>query len=194
MSTDLSPAVPENRPGWRYYLQEKVLILFFLGFSAGLPFPLVYATLTAWLEEAGLERSTISTFAWLGFAYSFKFVWSPLVDSLKLPLLTRWLGQRRSWLLLAQLSVGLGLLAMSNTDPALATPLFVVFSILVAFSSATQDIALDAYRIEIAGSDRSRSSQKASHSSQLATPRPPRRPRRAPSVRSCGSRKRRSRI
>lgn len=153
VSASISPAAAAGRPGWRYYLQEKVLVLFFLGFSAGLPFPLVYATLTAWLEEAGLERSTISTFAWLGFAYSFKFVWSPLVDALRLPLLTRWLGQRRSWLLTAQLSVGVGLLAMSNTDPALATPLFVVFSILVAFSSATQDIALDAYRIEIAGSE-----------------------------------------
>jgi PAT family beta-lactamase induction signal transducer AmpG len=153
VSSDPSPTVSEGRPGWRFYLQEKVLVLFFLGFSAGLPFPLVYATLTAWLEEAGLERSTISTFAWLGFAYSFKFAWSPLVDSLKLPLLTRWLGQRRSWLILAQVSVGVGLLAMSSTDPALATPLFVVFSILVAFSSATQDVALDAYRIEIAGSD-----------------------------------------
>ena len=64
--------------GWRYYAQEKVLVLFFLGFSAGLPFPLVYSTLSAWLSEAGLELSTVSTFAWLGFAYSFKFVWAPL--------------------------------------------------------------------------------------------------------------------
>lgn len=153
VSTDVEPVVAVAKPGWRYYLQEKVLVLFFLGFSAGLPFPLVYATLTAWLEEAGLARHTISTFAWLGFAYSFKFIWSPLVDSLRLPLLGRWLGQRRSWLLLAQFSVGAGLVAMANTDPALATPLFVVFSIVVAFSSATQDVALDAYRIEIAGSD-----------------------------------------
>ena len=153
VSTDPAPAIIEESPGWRFYLQEKVLVMFFLGFSAGLPFPLVYATLTAWLEEAGLARSTISTFAWLGFAYSFKFIWSPLVDSAKLPLLTRWFGQRRSWLLLAQFGVGAGLVAMSNTDPALATPMFVVFSILVAFSSATQDVALDAYRIEIAGTD-----------------------------------------
>ena len=153
MTIEATAGVTAARPGWRYYFQEKVLILFFLGFSAGLPFPLVYATLTAWLEEANLERSTISTFAWLGFAYSFKFIWSPLVDSLKLPLLTRRLGQRRSWLLLSQLAVGAGLVAMSNTDPALATPLFVMFSIVVAFSSATQDVALDAYRIEIAGSD-----------------------------------------
>ncbi|MDX1402903.1 MAG: MFS transporter [Woeseiaceae bacterium] len=153
MSSELPAAGSQASPGWRYYLQEKVLVLFFLGFSAGLPFPLVYSTLTAWLEEAGLQRSTISTFAWLGFAYSFKFAWSPLVDSLKLPLLHLWLGQRRSWLLLAQLSVAIGLLAMSNTDPALATPMFVAFAIVVAFSSATQDIALDAYRIEIAGSE-----------------------------------------
>lgn len=153
MSTGVDPVIAEKGPGWRFYLQERVLVLFFLGFSAGLPFPLVYVTLTAWLEEAGMERSMISTFAWLGFAYSLKFAWSPLVDSLRLPLLNRWLGQRRSWLLLAQLSVGAGLLAMSNTDPALATPLFVAFSVMVAFSSATQDVALDAYRIEIAGTD-----------------------------------------
>ena len=77
MATDtVSPS-----PGWRYYLQEKVLVIFFLGFSAGLPFPLVYSTLSAWLEEASVERSTISTFAWLGFAYSLKFLWAPIVDS-----------------------------------------------------------------------------------------------------------------
>ncbi len=86
----------EASPGWRYYLQDKILALFFLGFSAGLPFPLVYATLTAWLNEAGLQKSTISTFAWVGFAYAFKFLWSPLVDRLSLPLLTRMLGRRRA--------------------------------------------------------------------------------------------------
>jgi PAT family beta-lactamase induction signal transducer AmpG len=143
----------ESKPGWRYYLQDKILVIFFLGFAAGLPFPLVYATLTAWLEEAGLERSTISTFAWLGFAYSFKFVWSPLVDSLSLPGLTRWLGRRRAWLILSQLTLGVSLFALSNIDPAEALTAFTFVAIAVAFMSATQDIVLDAYRIEIAKAD-----------------------------------------
>ncbi len=137
-------------PGWRYYLQEKVLVLFFLGFSAGLPFPLVYSTLSAWLEEAGMQRSTISTFAWLGFAYSLKFVWAPVVDSLQIPLLTQWLGRRRSWMFLAQLSIGAALFIMAGIDPAQNTQAFALIALAVAFSSATQDIAIDAYRIECA--------------------------------------------
>lgn len=140
-------------PGWRYYLQEKVVVIFFLGFSAGLPFPLVYATLSAWLEEAGVERSTISTFAWLGFAYSLKFIWAPLVDSTKLPLLTRLLGRRRGWMLLAQISIGVALVIMSGIDPATNIEAFALIAFAVAFSSATQDIVIDAYRIESAASD-----------------------------------------
>lgn len=137
-------------PGWRYYLQEKVLTIFFLGFSAGLPFPLVYSTLSTWLEEASIERSTISTFAWLGFAYSLKFVWAPIVDSIRLPLLTSLLGRRRSWLLAAQLTVGVALLIMSGVDPAQNIEGFALIAFAVAFASATQDIVVDAYRIECA--------------------------------------------
>lgn len=139
--------------GWRYYLQEKVVVIFFLGFSAGLPFPLVYATLSAWLEEAGVERSTISTFAWLGFAYSLKFLWAPLVDSTRLPVLTRMLGRRRSWMLLAQLSIGAALVVMSGIDPAKNIEAFALIAFAVAFASATQDIVIDAYRIESAATD-----------------------------------------
>ncbi|MDH3746789.1 MAG: AmpG family muropeptide MFS transporter [Gammaproteobacteria bacterium] len=137
-------------PGWRFYLQEKILVVFFLGFSGGLPFPLVYATLTAWLNDAGLQKSTISTFAWIGFAYAFKFLWSPLVDRLELPILTRRLGRRRAWLLLSQISIGISLVALSGVNPALATGAFALVAIVVAFSSATQDMAIDAYRIECA--------------------------------------------
>ena len=140
----------EESPGWRYYLQEKVLVIFFLGFSSGLPFPLVYATLTTWLEEADIQRSTISTFAWLGFAYSLKFIWAPLVDSLKLPLLTRLLGRRRGWMLLAQLCVTAALLSLAGIDPANNIRAFALVAFAVAFSSATQDIVVDAYRIECA--------------------------------------------
>ena len=137
-------------PGWRYYLQEKVVVIFFLGFSAGLPFLLVYSTLSAWLSDAGLEMSTISTFAWLGFAYSLKFAWAPFVDNLQVPVLTRIMGRRRSWLLLAQLAIGVSLLAMAMMDPAEAIGVFALVALAVAFSSATQDIVIDAYRIECA--------------------------------------------
>jgi len=142
-----------GKPGWRYYLQRKIVVIFFLGFSAGLPFPLVYSTLTGWLEEADIQRSTISTFAWLGFAYSFKFLWAPLVDSTSLPVLTRWLGKRRAWLLLSQIAVCAGLLMLSTIDPSNMLRSFTYVAISIALMSATQDIVLDAYRIEIAETD-----------------------------------------
>lgn len=150
MSAELSPAVADKPGGWRYYLQERVLVIFFLGFSAGLPLPLVYATLTAWLYEAGLPTSTISLFAYLMLAYSFKFVWSPLVDAVNLPVLTRWLGRRRAWLFASQVGLAAALFLLSKSDPATAMSIFVVVAVCVAFLSATQDIVLDAYRIEIA--------------------------------------------
>ena len=150
MVTDTSSDGAEPGKGWRYYLQEKVLVLFFLGFSAGLPFPLVYSTLSAWLKEADVNLSTISTFAWLGFAYSFKFVWAPLVDSVRLPLLTRLLGRRRGWMLLAQLSIGTSLVVLAGIDPKQNIEVFALAALAVAFSSATQDIVIDAYRIECA--------------------------------------------
>ena len=141
--------VPDS-PDWRYYLQRPVVIIFFLGFSGGLPFPLVYSTMTGWLEDANIQRSTISTFAWLGFAYSFKFLWSPLVDNVKLPLLSRWLGHRRAWLLTSQLALGAGLFSLSVIDPSLEMTAFAIIAICVAFLSATQDIVIDAFRIESA--------------------------------------------
>jgi len=153
MATDTASEESEELRGWRYYLQQKVLVIFFLGFSSGLPFPLVYATLSAWLEDAGIERSTISTFAWLGFAYSLKFVWAPLVDSLRLPFLTGIFGRRRSWMLLAQVSIGASLLALAGVDPAQNIEAFALVALAVAFSSATQDIVIDAYRIESAEDD-----------------------------------------
>lgn len=130
------------------YTHPKVVSFLFLGFSAGLPFLLVFATLSAWLREYGVSRTAIGFISWIGITYSFKFVWSPVVDRVPLPLLTRWLGRRRAWMLLAQSGIGLGLLAMSFCDPR--TDLFnlVVFALVVAFSSATQDIAMDALRIE----------------------------------------------
>ena len=146
-------AVPEPKKPWTYYLQEKIVVIFFLGFSGGLPFPLVYSTLTYWLNEAGIEKATITTFAWVGFAYAFKFLWSPLVDRLHLPVLTRVMGRRRSWLLLSQVLIGVSLLTLSAIDPAAAIGAFAFVAVAVAVSSATQDMAIDAYRIECAEED-----------------------------------------
>jgi PAT family beta-lactamase induction signal transducer AmpG len=121
-----------------------------LGFSAGLPLLLVLGTLSFRLREAGIDRSTIGFLSWVGLAYGFKWVWSPLVDRLPLPLLTHWLGRRRSWLLLAQLMVVAGLIGMALLDPQVALEPVVWCALVVAFASATQDIALDAFRIESA--------------------------------------------
>ena len=124
-----------------------------LGFSAGLPLLLVLGTLSFRLREAGVERATIGFLSWVGLAYAFKWVWAPLVDRLPLPWLTRRLGRRRGWLLLAQCAVILGLVGMAGADPRDALSALVGWAVLVAFGSATQDIALDAYRIESAGVD-----------------------------------------
>lgn len=132
----------------KVYAHPRVIGMLFLGFSAGLPLILVLGTLSYWLREAGIDRSTIGYFSWIGLAYGFKWVWSPLVDRLPLPGLTRLLGRRRSWLLLSQLAIAGALFGMANTDPAQALERMVWCALAVAFASATQDIALDAYRIE----------------------------------------------
>ena len=125
-----------------------------LGFSAGLPLLLVLGTLSFWLREAGIDRTTIGYLSWVGLAYAFKWVWAPLVDRMPIPLMTRWLGRRRSWLLVSQLAVAAGLVAMSFNDPQVALQPVIWGALAVAFGSATQDIALDAYRIESADADR----------------------------------------
>jgi PAT family beta-lactamase induction signal transducer AmpG len=124
-----------------------------LGFSAGLPFLLVFSSMTAWLRQAGIQRSTIGMLAWVGLAYTFKFLWSPIVDRVSLPLLTRWLGRRRSWLLLAQVGIAFGLVRLSFSEPANGMTSIALWAVFVAFCSATQDIALDAWRIESAPVD-----------------------------------------
>jgi PAT family beta-lactamase induction signal transducer AmpG len=139
---------------WRVYLEPASLRMLALGFSAGLPLLLVLGTLSFWLREAGIDRTTIGYLSWVGLAYAFKWVWSPLVDRMPLPLMTRWLGRRRSWLLLAQALVMAGLVGMAFNDPQQALQPVVWCALAVAFGSATQDIALDAYRIESAQADR----------------------------------------
>jgi len=136
------------------YLEAPALRMLVLGFAAGLPLLLVLGTLSFRLREAGIDRSTIGYLSWVGLAYAFKWLWAPLVDRLPLPGLTRWLGLRRSWLLLAQGIIVAGLAGMAVNDPRLGLEPLVACALLVAFGSATQDIALDAFRIESAGPER----------------------------------------
>jgi PAT family beta-lactamase induction signal transducer AmpG len=142
------------RDSARVYLEPASLRMLLLGFSAGLPLLLVFGTLSFWLREAGIDRTTIGHLSWVGLAYGFKWVWSPLVDRLPIPLLTRLLGRRRSWLLLSQFAIVLALVCMAFTDPQLSLTPIVWGALAVAFGSATQDIALDAYRIESAATER----------------------------------------
>ena len=125
--------------------------MLFLGFSAGLPFLLVFSTLNARLADVGVETATIGFFSWLGITYSIKVFWAPVVDRLKLPLLDRLLGKRRSWIIFAQVGIAAGLYLMAHVDATAAPEMMALYGLLVAFSSATQDVAIDAYRIEIAG-------------------------------------------
>ena len=132
------------------YTRWQVIALLFLGFSAGLPFLLVFSTLNARLADVGVETATIGFFSWLGITYSIKVFWAPIVDRLKLPILDQLFGKRRSWILLAQAGIATGLYLMATVDAVSATQTLALCGLLVAFSSATQDVAIDAYRIEIA--------------------------------------------
>ncbi len=124
--------------------------MFFLGFSAGLPLLLVLGTLSFWLREVGIDRSTIGYLSWVGLFYAGKWLWAPLVDRVPIFFLTKRLGRRRSWLLFAQTLIIIGLLGMASSDPKQDLQPIILFALLVAFASATQDIALDAFRIESA--------------------------------------------
>jgi PAT family beta-lactamase induction signal transducer AmpG len=146
-----------GQTGWRravlVYKQPRMLSMLLLGFSAGLPFYLVFQSLSAWLRQEGIVRSTIGMFAWVGLAYSFKFIWSPIVDRMPLPVLTRLFGKRRSWMLFAQAGIAIGLLNLSLSNPAVTILPIALWALFVAFCAATQDIAVDAWRIETAGTD-----------------------------------------
>ena len=131
------------------YTHPAVIKMLFMGYASGLPFPLVITTLSARLRQAGIDRSTIGLFVLVGLAYSLKFFWSPLVDRSRIPLLGA-LGQRRSWMLLAQCGVIVGLVAMALQDPAQGAQQIALLATLTALCGATQDIAVDAYRIESA--------------------------------------------
>ncbi|WP_374089556.1 MFS transporter [Methylomicrobium lacus] len=138
------------RTAFAIYLQPRVVSMIFLGFSAGLPFLLVFSTLSAWLRDEGVELTVIGFFSWVGVIYSIKVFWAPVIDRLPIPILTRLLGKRRSWMLLAQLGIALGLSAMAGLDSHSQLQLCAVLAVGVAFCSATQDVVIDAFRIETA--------------------------------------------
>ncbi|TFY98061.1 AmpG family muropeptide MFS transporter [Ramlibacter rhizophilus] len=154
----ITPPQTARRDGWlralQVYLEPATWRMLFLGFSAGLPLLLVLGTLSFRLREAGIDRTTIGYLSWVGLAYGFKWAWAPLVDRLPLPGLTRLLGRRRSWLLLSQLAIAAGLAGMAFVDPRQQLQALVGCALVVAFASATQDIALDAFRIESADTER----------------------------------------
>ena len=143
--------------GWKQsvavFMDWHVAGLVFLGFSAGLPFLLVFSTMSAWLTDYSVSRTTIGFFSWIGILYSIKVVWAPVVDRVRLPLFCR-LGQRRGWMLIAQIGIAFGLIGLALVDPSQDLQLIALLGLLVAFSSATQDVVIDAYRIEIADSEK----------------------------------------
>ena len=155
---NLKPTMQNNsddkQPSWRdaiaVFFRRKVITMIFLGFSAGLPYLLVFSTLSAWLSEAGVQRTAIGFFSWVGITFSIKVLWAPVLDNLPIPWITRFLGQRRSWMLTAQLGLLVGLFSMSTLDPGIQIWSLALLATFVAFCSATQDICIDAYRIEAA--------------------------------------------
>lgn len=143
-----------KRGAWRVYLEPAAVRMAFLGFSSGLPLLLVIGTLSFRLREAGVDLATIGFLSWVGLVYGFKWAWAPVVDRVPIPVLTRSLGRRRAWLLLSQCGVVCGLSALAFTDPSSSLSATASLALLTAFASATQDIALDAYRIESADEDK----------------------------------------
>lgn len=148
MTSNSSPVRRDWRASVAVYTRPRVVGMGFLGFSSGLPFLLVFSTLSAWLTTAGVSKTTIGFFSWVGLTYSVKFFWAPVIDRLPVPLLTRWLGRRRSWMLLAQAGLMTGLWGMAGTHPDHDLEAVAGYALLVAFSAATQDVTIDAWRIE----------------------------------------------
>jgi PAT family beta-lactamase induction signal transducer AmpG len=147
--TSIAPAPRASwREGWAVYLQRRVLIVLLLGFSSGLPLALSGSTLLVWMRESGVDLGTIGLFALVGTPYTLKFLWAPLVDALHVPFFTRSFGRRRGWLVFSQLLLIVAILLLALTDPA-RSPLFVALgALLVATMSSTQDIVVDAFRVE----------------------------------------------
>jgi len=149
MQVSVLPFISSIRSALLLYANLAALRIFVLGFSGGLPLMLVFGVLSFWLREAGVSREQIGYFSWVALAYAIKLFWSPLVDHLPLLWLKR-LGRRRSWLVASQLVIIIAIVAMASTDPQQQLSMMAAYAVLLAFASATQDIAIDAYRIESA--------------------------------------------
>ncbi|SEP13997.1 AmpG family muropeptide MFS transporter [Aquisalimonas asiatica] len=147
-------ASPSRLDALRVYAHPRVFAMLFLGFAAGLPLLLVGGTFTAWLRDLGVELAAIGFLSWVGLAHSIKVLWAPLVDRLTLPVLTPLFGRRRAWILTAQCTVAMGLLGMALADPVEELWLVAFWAVVTAFGSATQDISIDAYRVEAVGRER----------------------------------------
>jgi PAT family beta-lactamase induction signal transducer AmpG len=132
------------------YIDRRIAVMLGLGFAAGLPNLLIFDTLSAWLREAGLSLAMISFFSLATLSYSFKFLWAPVVDRTQIPVLTKMFGHRRSWMLVAQALIFVGLLCIAGGDPKISLGLMALSAVFTGFSSATQDIVIDAWRIEAA--------------------------------------------
>lgn len=146
-----SPAAPSMLSALKLYLNKRIITLFFLGFSAGIPILLIFSSLSLWLREAGIDRASVTLFSWAALGYSFKYVWAPLVERIPVPILTQLMGIRRSWLLLAQLLIVASIVGMAAIDPSQqgnSLIFMAIAAVSLGFSSATQDILIDAYRIE----------------------------------------------
>ena len=152
----ISPNPPVVKKSWgeaaKAYLDRRAMIMLFLGFFAGIPIMLIFSSLSLWLREAGIDRGVVTMFSWAALGYSFKFIWAPLVDAVPLPILTKLLGRRRAWILVAQLLIILAICIMASVNPITESSLtlMAIGAVLLGFSSATQDIVVDAYRIELA--------------------------------------------
>ena len=131
------------------YGDRRILCILFLGFSSGLPLALTGSTLSAWLAQGGVDKTTIGLFALVAIPYAYKFVWSPLIDGLRLPLLTRLLGRRRGWAVASQLALMAAIVSLGLVDPVQQPWTVAALAVVVAFLSATQDIVIDAFRVEI---------------------------------------------
>jgi len=146
-------APSERRTGWfealRIYGDPRLVAIFVMGFASGLPLALTGATLGIWLKDAGVSLSTIGFFALVGIAYNLKLVWSPIIDRAPLPVLERLLGRRRSWALTIQVALAVAILALGHADPRVSPEMTALFAVIVAFCSASQDIVIDAYRVEL---------------------------------------------
>jgi PAT family beta-lactamase induction signal transducer AmpG len=148
----MAEAVAVKKDWWSAfisYFTPRMLIILIMGFASGLPLLLTLSTLSYWLSKVGVDKTTIGLFALVGTPYTFKFLWSPIMDQVPLPVLTRMLGRRRSWLLLTQVLLAVAILFMGQTDPVVDPWMTALAALIVAFLSASQDIVIDAYRIEL---------------------------------------------